>query len=44
MSVQKVYTDVHMGVQTHLGAIVVRVELDIDWQMMAWGATVSKPF
>ena len=42
MSAQKVHIDVHRCVQTLLGAIVVRVELDIDWQVMARGAMVSK--
>ena len=44
MSAQKVHIDVHRCVQTLLGAIVVHVELDIDWQMMVRGAMVRKHF
>ena len=44
MSAEKVHIDVHRCAETHLGAIVVHVELDFGWQMMARGAMVSKYF
>ena len=44
MSAEKVHIDVHRNVQTHLGAIVVRVELDFGWQMMGRGAMVSHDY
>lgn len=42
MSAQKVHIDVHRCVQTQWEAILVHVEQDFDWQMMARGALVSQ--